>query len=50
MRGEDVWRLDGGLHALEGGDAGAAALSQGEPAEDRTVGRVRGSGAQQARS
>ena len=48
MAGEDVRGLDRGLHALEGGDAGAAALSQGDPATDRTVGGDGGSRANQA--
>ena len=38
VTGEDVRGLDRGLHAVEGGDAGAAALSQGDQPEDRAVG------------
>ena len=41
---EDVRGVDRGLHAVEGGDAGPAALSQGGPAEYGAVGGVPGGG------
>ena len=46
--GRDVRRLDRGLHAVEGGDAGAAAFPQGDPAAHRTVGGDGGCRPQQA--